>query len=314
MKINIQISDNLQNTRIDTFLCAHDKAFTRSRAAALVNSGEILVNNRIKKPGYRVKQGDIVTGQFPEFICEAEVLPEDIPTDIIFEDAHLLVINKRAGMVVHPSPGNLSGTLVNALLYHNPDIRDIGDEKNRSGIVHRLDKDTSGLMVIAKTEQSLTFLQKEFRERRVEKRYLALVIGKLTEDQGEINLPIGRHPVKRKLMTINHENGKPAITLWKVQKRFKDVCLVEIGLKTGRTHQIRVHFYWMDHSVVGDRVYQPGRLRKKKSIAPRQMLHSHQLAFRHPYSGQRMEFKADLPQDFLDTLALFESETQNSSQ
>ena len=275
----------------------------------LVNSGQILVNNIIKKPGYRVKPGDIVAGHIPEFAFEPETLPEDIPTDIVFEDAHLLVINKKAGMVVHPAPGNLSGTLVNALLHHAPDIRDIGEEKNRSGIVHRLDKDTSGLMVIAKTEQALAFLQKEFRERRVEKRYLALVTGHLTEDQGIINLPIGRHPVKRKLMAVNYENGKPAVTLWKVQKRLNDACLVEINLKTGRTHQIRVHFYEMNHPLVGDRVYQPGRLRKKKSIAPRQMLHSHRLSFRHPYSGLRVEFKAKLPDDFLNTLALLESDT-----
>jgi 23S rRNA pseudouridine1911/1915/1917 synthase len=311
MKINICIPADLDNTRLDTILCAHDKTVTRSRAVDLINTGEILVNNKTKKPGYRVKAGDLVTGHIPDFAFEAAVLSEDLPMDIVFEDEHLLVIHKKAGMVVHPSPGNLSGTLVNALLHHNPDIRDIGEEKNRAGIVHRLDKDTSGLMVIAKTDQALSFLQKEFRERRVEKKYLALVTGNLPEDQGEINLPIGRHPVKRKLMAVNYETGKPAVTLWKVQKRFKEVCLVEITLKTGRTHQIRVHFYGMDHPLLGDLVYQPGRFRKKKSRAPRQMLHSHRLSFRHPYSGQRMEFKAELPEDFLRVLALLESETQN---
>jgi len=311
MKMNIRISDDLDNTRLDTILCLHDKALTRSRAAALVTAGEILVNNKTKKPGYRVRPGDLITGHIPEFTVEAEVPAEDIPTDIVFEDEHLLVIHKKAGMVVHPSPGNLSGTLVNALLHHNQDIRDIGEEKTRAGIVHRLDKDTSGLMVIAKTDQALGFLQKEFRERRVEKNYLALVTGNLPEDRGEINLPIGRHPVKRKLMAVNYETGKPALTLWKVQKRFKEVCLVEIGLKTGRTHQIRVHFYETGHPLLGDLVYQPGRFRKEKSRAPRQMLHSHRLSFRHPYSGQRMEFKAELPEDFLMVLALLESETQN---
>lgn len=311
MKMIIRISEDLGNTRLDTALCALDKALTRSRAAALVDRGEVLVNNKTKKPGYRVKPGDLVTGHIPEITVEAEVPAEDIPMDIVFEDEHLLVIHKKAGMVVHPSPGNLSGTLVNALLHHNPDIRVIGEEKNRAGIVHRLDKDTSGLMVIAKTDQALAFLQKEFRERRVEKSYLALVMGNLPEDRGEINLPIGRHPVKRKLMAVNDENGKPAITLWKVKKRFKEICLVEIDLKTGRTHQIRVHFYETGHPLLGDLVYQPGRFRKKKSRAPRQMLHSHRLSFRHPYSGQRMEFKAELPEDFLRVLALLESETQN---
>ncbi len=312
MKMNIAISADFNNTRLDTVLCALDKTLTRSRAAALVTAGEILVNNTIKKPGYRVKAGDLLTGHIPEFMLEAEVLPEDIPMDIVFEDEHLLVIHKKAGMVVHPAPGNLAGTLVNALLHHNPDILDIGEEKNRAGIVHRLDKDTSGLMVIAKTDQALSFLQKEFRERRVEKNYLALVAGNLSEAGGEINLPIGRHPVKRKLMAVNYETGKPALTLWKVQKRFKEVCLVEIGLKTGRTHQIRVHFYETGHPLLGDLVYQPGRFRKKKSMAPRQMLHSHRLSFRHPYSGRRMEFTAELPEDFLRVLALLEAEIQNS--
>jgi 23S rRNA pseudouridine1911/1915/1917 synthase len=312
MNMNIAISEDFDNTRLDTVLCALDKTLTRSRAAALITAGEILVNSKPKKPGYRVKAGDLLTGHIPESMLEAEVLPEDIPTDIVFEDEHLLVIHKKAGMVVHPAPGNLTGTLVNALLHHNPDILDIGEEKSRSGIVHRLDKDTSGLMVIAKTDQALDFLQKEFRERRVEKSYLALVTGNLPEDRGEINLPIGRHPVKRKLMSVNYETGKSALTLWKVQKRFKEVCLVEIGLKTGRTHQIRVHFYETGHPLLGDLVYQPGRFRKKKSRAPRQMLHSHRLSFRHPYSGQRMEFTAELPEDFLRVLALLESEIQNS--
>jgi 23S rRNA pseudouridine1911/1915/1917 synthase len=312
MKITICIPENLENTRLDVLLCNFDKAITRKRAALMVDENHILVNNKKKKPGYRVKQGDIISGTIPEVSSEAEIRAEDVPTDIVFEDDHILVINKRPGMVVHPAPGNLSGTLVNALLYYNPEIRGVGEEKNRSGIVHRLDKDTSGLMVIAKNEQALSFLQKEFKERRVEKKYLALVAGDLPGDQGEINLPIGRHPVKRKLMAINHETGKPAITLWKVQKRFKTACLLDINLKTGRTHQIRVHFYFMNHPLVGDRVYQPGRLRKKRSIAPRQMLHSCQLSFRHPYSGQRLEFKSELPEDFLNTMALFESETKNA--
>ncbi|MCM2285422.1 MAG: RluA family pseudouridine synthase [Desulfobacula sp.] len=312
MKMNISISADFDNTRLDAVLCALDKTVTRSRAAELVTAGEILVNNKTKKPGYRVKTGDLVTGCIPEFKLEAEVLPENIPTDIVFEDDHLLVIHKKAGMVVHPAPGNLTGTLVNALLHHSPDILGIGEEKNRAGIVHRLDKDTSGLMVIAKTSQALSFLQKEFKERRVEKNYLALVTGNLPEDRGEINLPIGRHPVKRKMMAVNYETGKPALTLWKVQKRFKEACLVEIALKTGRTHQIRVHFYETGHPLLGDPVYQPGRLRKKKSRVPWQMLHSQRLSFRHPYSGQRMEFTAELPEDFLRVLALLESEIQNS--
>lgn len=306
MKIHTTIPEALSSIRLDTFLGGHAGGIPRSRAAGLIAGGQILVNGQAKKPGYKVKPGDVITGQIPDSAPEPDLVPENIPTDIQFEDDHILVIQKQAGMVVHPAPGNLSGTLVNALLSHNPMIRDVGEEKDRSGIVHRLDKDTSGLMVIAKTRQALDFLQKEFKERRVEKKYLALLTGNLSGDEGEINLPIGRHPVKRKLMAINHQTGKPAVTLWKVKKKFKDACFVEITLKTGRTHQIRVHFYSMGHPLLGDPVYQPGRLRKKKSIAPRQMLHSWQLSFRHPYSGQKMEFECEPPSDFLTVLSLLE--------
>ncbi len=312
MKINICISEDSEDKRLDVILCNHDKSLTRKRAGLLIDGSRVLVNNKKKKPGYRVKPGDMITGVIPEAGLDEKICAENVLTDIVFEDDHILIINKMPGMVVHPAPGNLSGTLVNALLYYNPEIRGVGEDNNRSGIVHRLDKDTSGLMVIAKTEQALSFLQKEFKERRVEKTYLALVTGILPEEHGEINLPIGRHPVKRKLMAVNHETGKPALTLWKVKNRFKTASLVEISLKTGRTHQIRVHFYSLGYPLIGDLVYQPGRIRKKKSLAPRQMLHACRLSFRHPYSGQRVEFDAKLPEDFLMILALFESESKNA--
>ena len=301
MKVNINIDDDQKDTRLDTVISSFYKACSRSRAALLINNSDILVNHKKKKPGFRVKSGDIITGIIPDADIDTAVLPENIYLDIEFEDDHIIVINKKPGMVVHPAPGNLSGTLVNALLFHEPKIKEVGEDRFRSGIVHRLDKDTSGLMVVAKTKEALPFLQKEFKQRRVEKKYLALVSGNFPDDQGEINLPIGRHPVKRKIMAINHEDGKPARTCWKVKKRFKTACLVEALLKTGRTHQIRVHFYAIDYPLIGDLVYQPRRYRKKKSIAPRQMLHSWQLAFRHPYSGRKMFFKAELPEDFLQT-------------
>ncbi len=307
MKINIKIPENLKDTRLDTVIATFSKACSRSLAVKLINTSAILVNNEKKKPGFKVKPGDIITGIIPDPDIAIPVLPENIHMDIEFEDAHIIVINKKPGMIVHPGSGNLTGTLVNALLFHEPKIKGVGQDPFRCGIVHRLDKDTSGLMVVAKTQTALDFLQKEFKQRRVAKKYLALIFGNLPEDQGEINLPLGRHPVKRKLMAINHKDGKPARTCWKIKKRFKTACLVEALLKTGRTHQIRVHFYAIDHPLVGDRIYQPRRYRKKKSIAPRQMLHSWQLAFRHPYSGKKMQFKADLPEDFLKTETLLES-------
>ncbi|MCK5695725.1 MAG: RluA family pseudouridine synthase [Desulfobacula sp.] len=307
MKVNINISEDLIDTRLDTIIIRFHKACSRSRAVALINNSDILVNNKKKKPSFRVKSGDIITGIIPDTIIDAMVLHEKIHLDIEFEDDYIIVINKKAGMVVHPAPGNLTGTLVNALLFHDPKIGSVGEEKFRSGIVHRLDKDTSGLMVVAKTPKVLHFLQKEFKQRRVEKRYLALVSGILSDDEGEVNLSIGRHPVQRKIMAINHEEGKPARTCWKVKKYFKTACLVEVLLKTGRTHQIRVHFYAIDHPLIGDRIYQYRRYRKKKGIAYRQMLHSWKLAFRHPYSGRKIFFKAELPEDFLQTQALLES-------
>ncbi|MBU1695684.1 MAG: RluA family pseudouridine synthase [Proteobacteria bacterium] len=307
MKINIKIPEDLKDTRLDTIIATFSEACSRSLAVKLINTSAILVNNEKKKPGFKVKPGDIITGIIPDPDIDIPVLPENIHLDIEFEDAHIIVINKKPGMIVHPGPGNLSGTLVNALLFHEPKIKGVGQDPFRSGIVHRLDKDTSGLMVVSKTETALDFLQKEFKQRRVAKKYLALISGNLPEDQGEINIPLGRHPVKRKLMAINYKDGKPARTCWKVKKRFKTACLVEALLKTGRTHQIRVHFYAIDHPLVGDLIYQPRRYRKKKSIAPRQMLHSWQLAFRHPYSGKKMLFKTELPEDFLQTESLLES-------
>lgn len=304
MKININIHDDLTGTRLDTIISNFVKECSRKRASYLINNSHILVNNNKKKPAYRVKQGDVIKGIIHEPAIKTAVTPEKIDLHIIFEDDHIIVINKNPGMVVHPAPGNLSKTLVNALLFHEPAIKNVGGDPFRSGIVHRLDKDTSGLMVVAKTTQALHFLQKEFKQRRVKKKYLALIAGDLSETQGQINLPIGRHTVKRKIMAVNHETGKPAITDWKVKTRYTTACLIEALLKTGRTHQIRVHFYAIDHPLIGDRVYQHRRYRKKKGIAPRQMLHSWKLAFIHPYSGRKIAFTAELPDDFIQTISL----------
>ena len=304
MKVNINISHELVDIRLDTLITRFHKACSRIRAVSLINNSDILVNKKKKKPGFRVKSGDIITGVIPDTIVDTLVLPEKIHLNIEFEDDYIIIINKNPGMVVHPAPGNLKGTLVNALLHHHPGIKTVGQDKFRSGIVHRLDKDTSGLMVVAKTQKALDFLQKEFKQRRVGKKYLALAYGNFSDDKGEINLPIGRHPVKRKIMAIDHEGGKSARTCWTVKKSFKTACLVEAVLKTGRTHQIRVHFYAMDHPLIGDRVYQFRRYRRKNSIAPRQMLHSWQLGFRHPYSGRKIFFKAQAPKDFLQTQVL----------
>lgn len=298
MDIDIIITNNLQHLRLDSLVCGHLKGCSRSRSAYLITTGQVLVNDRPKKPGYRVKNGDRIKGCLSAEPRQKDIVPERIALDVQYEDRHLIVINKAAGMVVHPAPGHTGGTLVNALIAYDSDIGTIGRDRTRAGIIHRLDKDTSGLMVAAKTDQALGFLQREFKRRRVQKQYLALVEGIPAADSGEIDLPIGRHPKKRKQMAVNHETGKPAHTGWTVLKRLEAASLVEVLIKTGRTHQIRVHFYAVGHPLIGDPVYQFRRNRRKKQTASRQMLHSFRLSFRHPYHGRRLEFKCDPPHDF----------------
>jgi 23S rRNA pseudouridine1911/1915/1917 synthase len=306
MQINIKISNDLNGKRLDRVICERAPDLSRSRAAGFIQDHRILVDNQYRKPSYRVKPGNLVTGNIPEERSCDRISAQKIDLDIVFEDEYIIVVNKKAGMVVHPGPGNTSDTLVNALLSHFPLIRATCNDVFRSGIVHRLDKDTSGLIVTAKTAHALEFLQKEFKYRRVEKKYLAIVSGSFSSSGGEIEMPIGRHPVKRKLMAVNHETGRYARTLWKVKEQFKDAALVEILLKTGRTHQIRVHFYAIGHPLMGDPVYQYRKNRGNHRIAPRQMLHSWQLGFRHPYSGHKMFFEADPPEDFRQVQAKLE--------
>ncbi len=299
MKIEIEISDELMGERLDQVAAAASGA-TRGRVAAAIREGLILVSGQPKKPGYRVKFGEIISGRV-ESTVEPAPCAQPLPLDILFEDDHIIVVNKSAGMVVHPAPGNPSKTLVNALLYHCPHLEHPGEKvPERAGIVHRLDKDTSGVLVAAKSRRAFEFLQKEFKQRRVQKQYLALAIGSLKESSGRITLPIGRHPVKRKIMTVNTERARPAETLWRVLARMDGYTLVEVDLKTGRTHQIRVHFRALGYPLAGDTVY---GFRRKKSIAvPRQMLHAETLGFRHPWSGQRVDFTAPLPMDMAGVL------------
>lgn len=306
MNIEFVIDERPHNLRLDSLVCSRLKGCSRSRSVDFISTGRIRVNGQVKKPGYKVKLHDRITGRIPSRRHEIRILPEKITIDIVYEDRDLLVVNKPPGMVVHPAPGNMSGTLVNALIAHDPVIEAVGGDRRRAGIIHRLDKDTSGLMVVAKTDQALLFLQNEFQQRRVQKKYLALVTGLMPEQTGQIDLPVGRHPVKRKQMAVNRETGRHALSFWKVVKRFESACLVEVLLKTGRTHQIRVHFYAVKHPLIGDTTYQFRRNRKKKQLARRQMLHSYKLSFRHPYSGQRLEFKTPPPDDFVKTMKLLE--------
>ena len=298
------------NRRLDAVVAAHLPDCSRSLAANLIGNQKVLVDNQPHKPGYRVKSGEQILVRIPE-PEPVEYKPEPIPLNIIYQDSDIVVLNKQAGIVVHPAPGHGSGTLVNALLYHCPDLEGIGGEI-RPGIVHRLDKDTSGTMVVAKNAQTLDALAKQFKARSVRKKYLALVYGELKKDAGTIDLPIGRHPVHRKQMSTTTRKGRPAVTSWRVYKRFQDITLLELTLKTGRTHQIRVHCSTMGHPIVGDPVYRPRKLFKnldKKTehlptgtidllkTIPRQMLHARQLGFVHPSTNEYMSFESPVPED-----------------
>lgn len=301
--------------RLDTAIASHIPDCSRSLAANLIASQCILVDGRPRKPGYRVKFGDTIQGQIPT-PAPVDFDPEPIPIDIIYQDEQIAVINKQPGLVVHPAPGHAGGTLVNALLYHCPDLGAIGGEI-RPGIVHRLDKDTSGTMVIAKNSAAHEELSRQFKAREVQKKYLALVYGEPSSDQGTIHLPIGRHPVDRKRMSTTTRRGRDAETIWKVRERFAGITLLELTLKTGRTHQIRVHCAAMGHPVAGDPVYRPRKLFTNlphilpnlspavitalKSI-PRQMLHAWQLGFTHPAEKTFLVFEAPLPPDMADVI------------
>ncbi|HKL00279.1 MAG TPA: RluA family pseudouridine synthase [Desulfotignum sp.] len=298
MKIDWIVDGAATGRRLDFLLSRAVEGCSRSLATAWIKQGNIQVSGQQKQPGYRVKKSDRITGTVSRPGQPLTVAAEPGPVSVVYADAHILVLDKVPGLVVHPGAGCQGHTLVNRLLFHYPEIKDVGDDPLRPGIVHRLDKDTSGLMLVARTAHSLDFLQKEFQYHRVKKTYLALVAGTALPDAGNITLPVGRHPKHRKRMAVIHETGKPAHTSWQVCRRFSRACLVRVQLHTGRTHQIRVHFYAMDHPLLGDPVYQYRRNRRKQQVFPRQMLHSWKIAFKHPCSGQKMRFTTDPPQDF----------------
>ncbi len=293
--------------RLDVVISSNISGCSRSLAASLVRNGKIRVKGMEKKPGYRVSAGDEICGHIPP---PEPVLfkPEPIKLDILFEDNHLIVINKKAGLVVHPAPGHYTGTLVNGLLYHCPDLTGVGGEI-RPGIVHRLDKDTSGAIVVAKNDTVHNNLSLQFKYKKIKKKYLALVYGEIESDSGAISLPIGRHPVDRKKMSTISRKGRSAETTWRVKERFHGVTFLELSLKTGRTHQIRVHCAAINHPIVGDSVYCSRKAAKSliKSI-PRQMLHAWRLGFTHPITQKFMSLEAPIPQDMSKVLNEFRAE------
>ena len=268
---------------------------SRSQANEAIKAGTILVNNQRKKARYAVKLGDVISYELPK----EEVLdyqPEDIPIEIVYEDSDVAVVNKPQGMVVHPSAGHTSGTLVNALLYHVKDLSTINGVV-RPGIVHRIDKDTSGLLMIAKNDKAHQALAQELKEKKSLRQYVAIVHGNLPNDRGVIEAPIGRSDKDRKKQAVTAK-GKPALTRFQVLEHFGDFTLVELTLETGRTHQIRVHMAYIGHPIAGDPVYGP-----RKTLAGHgQFLHAKTLGFTHPTTGELMTFSVDVPAIFQETL------------
>lgn len=291
--------------RLDAFLVLQNQNLTRSRVQELIRSGFVRVNHLHSKPGYRLKPGDHVEVTLPP-PQPLRLDPESVTFELIYEDPWLIVVNKPPGIVVHPAPGHFTGTLVHGLLQHCTDLSGIGGVM-RPGIVHRLDKDTSGLMVVAKNDAAHAYLSAQFKAGKVTKRYVALVHGIVKGRKGEIDLPIGRHPVRRKEMSVQPSKGRVAKTLWEKQEELAGLfSLLSVSPKTGRTHQIRVHLSHVGYPIVGDAVYGHRRSWWKKrflegsglpGLIERQMLHAGTLGFVHPQGGDYREFTAPLPAD-----------------
>ncbi len=289
--------------RLDIFIAHYEPQISRNRIQTLIKQAFALVNGTAEKRGYKVKLGDSITLEMPERKIR-EVAPEPIPLSIIFEDPHMIVLNKPPGLVVHPAPGNYTGTLVNALLYHYGSLPSSGpgpQGSERAGIVHRLDKDTSGVMVVARTEKALRSLSMQFKNRIVRKRYLALVSGVIKKGSGTIEAGLGRHVKERKKISVHTHKAREAITMYTVKERFKSATLIEVEIKTGRTHQIRVHAAHIGHPVLGDRVYGSPRS-GMHDMVPRQMLHAESLSLLHPDTGHPMTFSTPPPRDMANII------------
>lgn len=300
MSETIIFSADKAGERLDVFLTRKWPDFSRSHIQKLITKGEVVTVGKVRKANYKLALGDEVKITLPEAVPVA-IEAENILLDILYEDDDIIVVNKARGMVVHPAAGVNSGTLVNAMLYHCDDLSGINGEI-RPGIVHRLDKDTSGVMVCAKNDKAHVNLAEQIRTKAAHRIYLAIVNGNIKEEAGIIKGDIGRHPIERKKMAIVKENGKPAVTHFKVLERFGDFTLVECKLETGRTHQIRVHMASIGHPLVNDPKYGP---KKASPFAIKgQALHSHELTLTHPTSGEEMHFTAPLPDD-MEKILLF---------
>src|SRR5215218_3147885 len=296
--LTFTIGPDQAGTRLDTYLASQIEGWSRARLQRLIENEDVLVNGKVAKPSYKLRDGDEIEVDLVAPPADF-FTPENIPLDIVYEDETLVVVNKAAGLVVHPAAGTPSGTLANALAYHFPQLPGTGV---RPGIVHRLDRDTSGLLVVAKTETALENLSDQFRDRTVYKSYVALVHGRVLSNSGKIDQPLARDPTNRTRMAVVRA-GRNALTLYRVRQTFDRFTLLDVELKTGRTHQIRVHLAWIKHPVVGDETYGGGRdntiqdprLRARLRSLNRHFLHAEKLGFKHPTTGEFVKFESSLP-------------------
>ncbi len=306
---DLTVPADLENSRLDSCLAALEPQWSRSRAHKLIDGGHVTVNDSPARPAFKVHEGDRIVVLEPK-AKPLDAKAEDIPLDIVFEDGELLVLNKPAGLVIHPAAGNPAGTLVNALLHHCTDLSGIGGVE-RPGIVHRLDKDTTGLLVVAKTDRAHLALSIAFRQREVSKTYLAVCYGIPSKADGVVDAPIDRHPKDRQQMAVV-QTGRPARTLYHVDEAFADTSLVSCRLVTGRTHQIRVHMAHTGHALVGDPMYSGRQWRNLSDPAvqhacrtfPRQALHAQRLGFTHPVTREDVGFEAPVPADMRELIEI----------
>lgn len=296
----INISEDDIGKRIDKYLVECDDSHTRSYYQKCIEEGYVRVNDSDVKTSYKLKAKDRLTvEELPEE--KIDIVPENIPLDIIYEDDDVIIVNKPKGMVVHPAPGHYSGTLVNALMYHCGDRLSSINGVIRPGIVHRIDQDTTGTLIVCKNDRSHNFIAEQIKEHSVHRIYQGIVVGRVKDDEGTVNAPIGRHPVDRKKMAINETSGRPAITHYKVLKRYRDYTYMQFQLETGRTHQIRVHMASIGHPLLGDSVYGP---KSSKYNLQGQTLHAMTIGFIHPGTLKYVEFSAPLPDYFRHLLEI----------